>query len=275
MIGTSYKSTIACQVPSIINLAGKFGKARVRKKSKNRGLTNISKAKITLLHVTEGKKEEQLARDFGSNAGSVHRTIILGQQLLSEYVPGHVTDNEVNGFEKALQEAIVKYPEIIEKGYVTIDGTLIHTQNQYQVGFYSGKHGTNGVKTLAIATPSGIPFYFTELVPGSQHDMKMLSDTTVVQTLEDYGIGIVGDKGFQGLDPEKHLTPVKKTKGGRLTRHQKEFNYWVTLLRIKVETVFARIKQYKIMRKCRQRTKNIPKAFQAALGLHFLEGKTW
>lgn len=183
----------------------------------------------------------------------------------------HLTDASPEGFEKALQEALAKYPQIQELGYVTVDGTLVHTQNQYQEGNYSGKHGTNGVKTLALATPGGTLFYFSRLVSGSQHDMGMLNDTKIVQILVRYGIGLVGDKGFCGLDPEFHLTPIKKPKGKRMTRYQKEYNYWVTRLRISVETVFARWKQYKILRTCRHNTKNTPPSASYGYAAHASE----
>ena len=60
---------------------------------------------------------------------------------------------------------------------------------------------------------------------------------------------ILADKGYQGIRKihENSVTPVKKPKGGRLTREQKRANRELNRVRVAVEHVNRRLKIFKIL----------------------------
>lgn len=263
---TTYNARIDVQDHTVAYLESEFE----AKTQRHRNVTSLQKAQMTVLYILEHQTFAKLARCFGSNPPSVHRFVQQGKELLAQKCSFKVVFDLT-----LLLQILCTHPQIREKGYVCIDTTLIWTANKYKKKYWSGKHKKTGVKTLVVTAPDGTPVWLSHTFPGSFHDMKILKLCQIVQVLQLCGIGIVADKGFIGLNQDKHLHPCKKPKGGRLTRYDKEFNYWVTRLRIVVETPFSRLKNIAIMNKCRQRLHNTKSAFQAALGLFTLDERTW
>ncbi len=62
-------------------------------------------------------------------------------------------------------------------------------------------------------------------------------------------IKIIADKGYQGIAKIHELseTPIKKPRGGKLTKEQKKYNRQLNRLRIVVEHVNRRLKIFKIL----------------------------
>ena len=263
---TTYSATICVNEHVVAHLRDKFDEVTQRQ----RDATSLQKAQLTILYILEHQTFRKLAKNFAIPKSSVNRFVHAGKELLAEKCHFKVVFDLT-----LLLQILLAHPQIREKGYVCIDTTLIWTANKYKKKYWSGKHKKTGVKTLVITAPDGTPVWFSHTFPGSFHDMKILRLCKIVQVLELCGIGIVADKGFIGLDKDKHLHPRKKPKGGRLTRMDKEYNYWVTRLRIVVETPFSRLKNIEIMNKCRQRLYNAQSAFEAALGVFALDERSW
>ena len=80
---------------------------------------------------------------------------------------------------------------------------------------------------------------------GSEHDFELFKKSGVVFGKD---VLVVADKGFIGIQ-ELHpfsVLPVKKPKGGRLSKEQKAFNRSVSGYRMRVEHVNRRIKLFKM-----------------------------
>ncbi len=263
-----YSAVVPVTANTIDFLTKKFSEVRVR----NRGLTNEDRSKITALYVTEHKTTRALAQDFCVSPSTISEVISVGTILLAEYEPTQLLTNPEP--EPAFADASLR-TRLANAGYVIIDGTFIPAQNAYLPGYFNYKHKQCGLVTLTVTAPDGVPIWFSPPRPGSVHDLTLLKDSGLLAVLEELGLGAVADKGFTGLDTDTHLLPVKKPKGKKVTASMKEFNYWVTRLRIPVETVFARLKTFRSMKLCRRRIRNIGYTIQAALTIHALDGRTW
>ena len=60
---------------------------------------------------------------------------------------------------------------------------------------------------------------------------------------------MLADKGYQGIVKihENSATPIKKPKGGKLTKEQKRYNRELNRLRVAVEHVNRQLKIFKIL----------------------------
>ena len=60
---------------------------------------------------------------------------------------------------------------------------------------------------------------------------------------------VLADKGYQGIAKIHELseTPIKKPRGGKLTKEQKKYNRQLNQLRVVVEHVNRRLKIFKIL----------------------------
>jgi IS5 family transposase len=60
---------------------------------------------------------------------------------------------------------------------------------------------------------------------------------------------VIADKGYQGIAKIHELseTPIKKPRGGKLTKEQKKYNRQLNQLRVVVEHVNRRLKIFKIL----------------------------
>lgn len=263
-----YSAVVPVTDTTIKFLTDKFSKVRQR----NRGLNNEDRAKITALYVTEHKTTRSLSLDFEVAASTISTIINTGILLLAEYEPTQRLVSPVPA--PAFADADLR-TKLTNAGYVIIDGTFIPAQNAYLPGYFNYKHRQCGLVTLVVAAPDGVPIWFSPPRPGSVHDLTLLRESGLLTVLKELELGAVADKGFTGLDSSVHLMPVKKPKGKKMSSAMKEFNYWVSRLRIPVETVFARLKTFHSMKLCRRRINNIGHTIQAALTIHTLDGKTW
>lgn len=258
-----YRAVINTTLRAVHNLARRFAKTRVRR----RGLSDEDRAKMTIVYLREHPTIRHLAASFGCSVSTAHSIITTGTGLLAERVPQR--------YARWLRAGARLPSEVYRKGHVLIDGTFIHTQNAWLRGYFNHKHKDCGVVFLVVTTPDGVPVWFSEPQPGSVHDMTLLKDSGILPVLEVAGVGVVADKGFQGLNPDLHLTPAKTPRGGRLTASEREYNRWVSRLRIPVETVFARLKQYRILVGCRRHVSTMGQVLNAVVALHELEERTW
>jgi IS5 family transposase len=81
---------------------------------------------------------------------------------------------------------------------------------------------------------------------GKTHDFRLLKTSGVK-----FGelLKVIADKGYQGIAKIHELsqTPIKKPKGGKLTSEQKKYNRELNKLRVVVEHVNRRLKNFKIL----------------------------
>lgn len=133
---------------------------------------------------------------------------------------------------------------------------------------WSRKHGTTGHNTLVVADLSGNVEYVSDPLPGCTHDSTALDLTPVGRILAHSG-GAIADKGFQGTGC---FTPVKKPKGGELSRMQNECNKQLSQLRAPIERIMAHIKSWRILHTdYRRPLDSYYTSFKAAIGLFFFK----
>ena len=81
---------------------------------------------------------------------------------------------------------------------------------------------------------------------GKTHDFKLFKNS---RTKFHKLLKIIADKGYQGIGKLHTLseTPIKQSRGKKLTKEQKKYNRELNRLRIAVEHVNRRLKIFKIL----------------------------
>ena len=115
-----------------------------------------------------------------------------------------------------------------------------------QKGFYSGKNKNHALKTQVIIEFTTKKIMCLRHGKGKTHDFKLFKKSKVKLPKENK---MLADKGYQGILKihENSATPMKKPKGGKLTKEQKRYNRELNRLRVAVEHVNRRLKIFKIL----------------------------
>ncbi len=124
--------------------------------------------------------------------------------------------------------------------------TPIERPSKHQKRFYSGKQGGHTLKTQAIIGQKTLKIMCLGHGKGRNHDFRLFKNSGVkFHKL----VKLIADKGYQGIAKihDKSETPIKKPKGGKLTKAQKKYNRELNRLRIVVEHVNRRLKIFKIL----------------------------
>jgi len=149
--------------------------------------------------------------------------------------------------------------------------TNYETQKQY----YSGKHRQHGVKNTIIADEYQFVHFLGDTHRGARHDKAI-----AVQEIPDFSancyqdLWFAKDTGYQGYQPPgvHLLEPYKATRNNPLKQFQKDFNHWVSRVRITVENAIGSIKKCRLVKE-RWRSKTllrIDRCIEIATSLHNL-----
>ena len=116
-----------------------------------------------------------------------------------------------------------------------------HKQRDY----YSGKKRHHTLKTEVRIKDDGEICYVSKCHGGRTHDFKLHKQSEPLPR----GVRIYADAGYQGLRKlcKSAATPYKKRRKRPLTERQKQYNYILRKLRIKVEHTFAKVKKFRIL----------------------------
>jgi hypothetical protein len=91
--------------------------------------------------------------------------------------------------------------------------------------------------------------YLGKTSVGSKHDFSLLKEEFQADWLEEYFLCV--DLGYQGIDKyyahKGLIQGIKRRKGQKLSRQEKDYNRAVSRLRIKVEHAIAGMKRYYIL----------------------------
>lgn len=129
---------------------------------------------------------------------------------------------------------------------IDVTETPIERPKRGQKQFYSGKKKRHTLKCQVIAnqrTGEVICLFFGK---GSQHDFKLFQASGVNLHPETESLQDKGYQGIQKLHANSRL-PVKKPKGGTLTKDQKATNRKLSRQRICIEHINRRFKIFKIL----------------------------
>ncbi len=112
--------------------------------------------------------------------------------------------------------------------------------------YYSGKQKEHTLKTQVIIQLKPLRIICLAHGKGKTHDFRLFKTSGVK-----FGelLKVMADKGYQGIAKihQKSETPIKKKKGKKLTKAEKQYNRKLNRLRIAVEHVNRRLKIFKIL----------------------------
>ena len=114
---------------------------------------------------------------------------------------------------------------------------------------YSGKKKRHTVKNAIIATMMGTILFVSSTVAGKLHDKRLAETYTIPQ-----GCTLWQDTGYQGYAPDGVLIiqPKKKPKGGELTNEERQMNYSISSVRVRIEHFIGGVKRFRIVKdECR------------------------
>jgi len=94
---------------------------------------------------------------------------------------------------------------------------------------------------------NGNILYLSPTYPGSVHDKTLIEEEQFSFSKK---VLLWLDLGFYGMKMEKAhiIMPYKTPRGGELSDEQKEFNKWVSKIRVRIEHVIASVKDYRIVK---------------------------
>lgn len=138
-----------------------------------------------------------------------------------------------------------------------------------QVKRYSGKKKTHTVKNGVIASVMGAILFVSQTVCGTVHD-KIIADNQYCFPTTSM---VLQDTGYQGYAGDwTTYQPFKRTKGKALQPYQKEWNRYISSIRVKIEHQIGSAKIMRIVKdECRVRnTLFVNSAFHVAAAIHNL-----
>ena len=122
----------------------------------------------------------------------------------------------------------------------------IERPKKYQKRFYSGKKGEHTLKTQVVFGQKTGKIICIAHEKGKTHDFRLFKSSRVrFHKL----LKVIADKGYQGIAKIHKLskTPIKKPRGGKLTKEQKQYNRQLNRLRVVIEHVNRRLKIFNIL----------------------------
>ena len=142
--------------------------------------------------------------------------------------------------------------DISDGDTLVVDATEspINRPQKGQKEYYSGKKKRHTIKTQILYCKSKGLIYGIRLDKGHVHDFQIFKESKAA-SLPD-GVKEIGDSGYQGLGKlhENNETPIKKPRGGHLTKEQKKSNQKLSKNRICIEHVNSWVKRFRILKDC-------------------------
>ncbi|WP_030188033.1 IS5/IS1182 family transposase [Streptomyces sp. NRRL S-813] len=145
-----------------------------------------------------------------------------------------------------------------------VDGTLIPVRDR-GVGASSRNYRFSANVQVIVDAETRLVVAAARPVPGNTADAKAWRDSGLAEHCQ--GATVLGDGAYinTGL-----IVPHRKRPGRPLLKGEEEDNAAHRKVRARVEHVFSRMKNYKILRDCRQRGDGLHHAVQAVARMHNL-----
>lgn len=178
----------------------------------------------------------QIGVDWEVSESMVCRTVHKVENLLIK--SGKLKLPGQKGLKKIADPETVLIMDVME--------SPIERPKKGQKRFYSGKQKQHTLKTQVIIEMKTMKIMCLRQGKGKIHDFKLFKKSKVKLSNNSK---ILADKGYQGIRKihENSVTPIKKPKGGKLTREQKIANRELNRVRVAVEHVNRRLKIFKIL----------------------------
>ena len=191
---------------------------------------------MTLQYLREYRTQYHIGTDWGVSESTVCRTIHKIENILIRSrvfsLPGKKELRQKEGEERVVVMDVTESP--IEK------------PQESQKSYYSGKQKEHTLKTQIIVELKSLKIICLASGKGKVHDFRLFQNSGVkVGDL----IKIIADKGYQGIAKIHKLseTPIKRKKGKKLSKQEKEYNRLLNRLRIVIEHVNRRLKIFRIL----------------------------
>ncbi|MGX1095963.1 hypothetical protein RKD47_006729 [Streptomyces albogriseolus] len=145
-----------------------------------------------------------------------------------------------------------------------MDGTLIPVRDR-TVGASSRNYRFSANVQVIVDAETRLVVATARPVAGNTADAKAWRDSGLAAHCE--GVTVIGDGAYinTGL-----VVPHRKRPGRPLLKGEEEDNVRHRKVRARVEHTFSRMKNYKILRDCRQRGDGLHHAVQAVARMHNL-----
>jgi IS5 family transposase len=191
---------------------------------------------MTLQYLREYRTQYHIGTDWGVSESTVCRTtqkienILIRSGVFS--LPGKKELRQKETEEKVVAMDVTESP--IEK------------PKENQKNYYSGKQKEHTLKTQIIVDLKSKKIICLASGKGRVHDFKLFQNSGVrVGDL----IKMIADKGYQGIAKIHKLseTPIKRKKGKKLSKEEKQYNRLLNRLRVVVEHVNRRLKIFRIL----------------------------
>ncbi len=147
-----------------------------------------------------------------------------------------------------------------------------NTDYEAQKKDYNGKFKHHAVKNAVMCSPSQRIVYLGPTWRGAMHDKRMADEELpTLESLDDLDLWLTLDAGYTGYEPDGvwKAACMRASRGNPLKRWQKNYNKWVSSMRIVVEHAIGGIKR--MAKATRLRTSDIEHAdqvMQLAADLH-------
>ncbi|WP_190105532.1 transposase family protein, partial [Streptomyces tanashiensis] len=145
-----------------------------------------------------------------------------------------------------------------------VDGTLIPVRDR-KVGASSRNYPFSANVQVIIDADTRLVIAAARPAPGNKADAHVWRESDLPALAS--GTTVIADGAYLGTGP---VVPHRKRAGHPLLRGQEEDNAEHRRVRARVEHTFARMKNWKILRDCRQRGDGLHHAVQAVAAMHNL-----
>ena len=218
-----------------------------------KGMPIIERVQLALAHLREGVSLRGLARIRGIPATTLRDNLNPVLAALDQLVPVLPDGSAIGDFDDIVAWCAT------HGGTVIVDGTEFAVAKpngeEAQRPFYSGKRKTHTTKTIAVTDAASNLLWATPLVGGATHDLTALRDANLAVHLDDSGLDVLADSGFQGLQHEVAAIelPTRRRGDTALTRVERFFNTVLARARVRVEHGIGRLKQWRCLTAHKQR----------------------
>lgn len=229
-----YRAAVDLSRSTLNYVAGLIRRHRKAIGSAWRLLNAGQQALLVLVYLRKGETFHELGAGFGVSTATAWRYVEETVMLLSARSP-----KLRQALRKARRDGL---------HYLVLDGTLIRTDRiKADRPYFSGKHRVHGMNVQVIASPDGTILWTSGALPGKTHDLSAARIWGILRELEQAGIVVLADKGYQGAEG-----PVRTPyKGRNKPVSQKLANRSHARLRGPGERVNAQLKTWRILRKLR------------------------
>jgi hypothetical protein len=249
------------------NLTMEYSKARKLSANRFKRLTGVQKRTFKQM-VELVKNEEKKKKKPGCPCKlRIEDQVLMTLQYLREYRTQYhigtdwgVSESTVCRITQKIENILIRSgvfslpgkkelrQKEIEEKVVAMDVTEspIEKPKENQKNYYSGKQKEHTLKTQLIIDLKSKKIICLASGKGRVHDFKLFQNSGVrVGDL----IKIIADKGYQGIAKIHKLseTPIKRKKGKKLSKEEKQYNRLLNRLRVVVEHINRRLKIFRIL----------------------------